>query len=46
MSLARTYHGASAASGPLVYVAGTYGAALGEQVVAARAGPAAAGAAR
>jgi V/A-type H+-transporting ATPase subunit B len=33
MRLARTYHGASAASGPLVYVAATHGAALGEQVV-------------
>ena len=33
MTLERTYHGASAASGPLVYVAATYGAALGEQVV-------------
>ena len=33
MSIPRTYHGASAASGPLVYVAATHGAALGEQVV-------------
>jgi len=33
VSLARTYHGANSASGPLVYVAATYGAALGEQVV-------------
>ena len=33
VTIARTYHGASAASGPLVYVAATHGAALGEQVV-------------
>jgi len=33
VSIARTYHGASAASGPLVYVADTFGAALGEQVL-------------
>ncbi len=38
MTIARTYHGARAASGSLVYVANTYGAALGEQVVLRAAG--------
>ncbi len=38
MRLERTYHGARAASGPLVYLAATHGAALGEQVVLRAAG--------